>query len=994
MSQLSIWLGFHSFTRFKLQESFSVQSFFLSSDWGICSNVSGGLFVFKLPLQSPHKPLNISVKVMQISFNHSMALILTTSGDIWLWGEDNSKSGLFGQQNIYFSQIPIKLDNFSSSQIMQANLSDTHAGALCSEGFLYTWGTGLNGELCSELTSSPRPQIVENSKIFNISQVLCGKNYTAICTKGGFMYIYGKKHDFAINFANQVSQPFAIQELEDHFIDQIFDSNFGIILLTDEGKCFLLENSSKRIIGMNCNKKLRMVATCKNGVVGITNDKKKMYMWAKDEYQWVLSIFKFKNGLISYIQSGKSDVICVVGSCLEDVEKVSMYGESPETSPLRTREKERLEFDEIFSKYETTIASSGLNLQKESCTNMVKVISKPLIEVFRALRNYVLVQIMFKKAYASSFTPNYIEKAIQRAILVKKSFAFQCIKSFSQYHCNTDPKLFNCVRGIRLVSSKLFRVLSKWVFKKIVGNKFRKRSAYLKRKNQIADLLKKASKRFRMKVLNRIIFKGNRESFRKTVLKKFKFNTLKKKLDLYFDVLINKSLINQRKVSFIRISVLTNLKIEQVLQGCFKKWLKSLDKWKSQKIIDNLKRNAAILIFSQLQSVVKTRYLSLLSLIKPKKTLFEYKYGAFMLYSTLNKVIHKKVIQSFNAVLRFHFPSYVEMMGDLLKIVVYRWIVSCFHAIKIYSMNAYNQKIVKCALFFQSYYEKSKYRQALRGFNAFKVPFFNKSMYSEMLMEKSFRSQAGYSWFITPPGSPGPDSFNDSDIKMTSLIVKSSSNLNIERKASLTSMQKSLVLKFSEKITNESKSGQLIVPSKSKGKTQVKAAIPEKKSALTDFLKDKQKKPLIKPKEPISLIQKKKIEVLAKTPSKSIFDEADRKVIRYRNSSENLKNVIQKFLKTRLLHVFFSLKHHKGPRKSKAPNLLNILQANPQSDQAKDSIKTLSIASKSTISDLTPKKSSQSSVWKSKLISLGLNKIFRIIILHEKKSVITRFTNK
>jgi hypothetical protein len=541
------------------------------------------------------------------------------------------------------------------------------------------------------------------------------------------------------------------------------------------------------------------------------------------------------------------------------------------------------------------------------------------------------------------------------------------------------------------------------VFKKIVGDKFRKRSAFVKRKSRIAELLQKATKRYRRKPFSKIVFRGNRDAFRKSVASKVKFGAFCRKLDLYFDVLINKSLINQRKLSFVRLNAFSSLKFEQALQRSFKRWLKALTVWKNNKIVNNLKKNAAILIFSELQSLVKTRYHSFILLLKPRKSVFEIKFGAFLLFSTIGKAINKSMIQSFNAILRSRYHSSLESMGDVLKIAIHRLVIASFHSIKIYSISYYNNKIVKFALFAQSYSEKNRYRQKLKGFNSFKVPYFNRSMFSEITMEKSFRSQPGCGIVLTPPSSPWPDFSISSELLQKSMLVKSCSNKSIERKPSLTSMQKNMVMKISEKISTESKSSQVLSQAKPKGKISSKPLLPDKKPPLSD-LKDKAKKPAPKTKDQ-PLIQRKRSETFPKEAPKTTLKDSDRKTLRYRNSSEKLKNTLQKFLKSRLLNVFLSFKHFRTLKNSKLLITLNNARAigtQPPTEQPspRTSIKALSIASKSsqktesTVPDLTPVQTSAAATWKSKLISLGLNKIVRILTIHDKKLVFKRLLIK
>lgn len=87
----------------------------------------------------------------------------------------------------------------------------------------------------------------------------------------------------------------------------------------------------------------------------------------------------------------------------------------------------------------------------------------------------------------------------------------------------------------------------------------------------------------------------------------------------------------------------------------------------------------------QISKLLKNSFSEFLTLIKPKKPGHEQKYGAFMLFSTMQKVVNRKKINFFNVFFRVYNESYTEIMGGYLKMIFNRRVSSSFHSIKLHA---------------------------------------------------------------------------------------------------------------------------------------------------------------------------------------------------------------------------------------------------------------------------------------------------------------------
>ena len=902
MNSLGIWVDFSVFQEISPLASKSPQTFCLSSSWLIISTKDSELLYH--PLASPPLHLNLREKVNLLCCNSTLALILTTSGDLWLFGQD--PNNLFLPETLT-EFTPMKLPKFAENRITHVSLSSKHGAAVCTGGLLYTWGAGPEGELCSDSTLSRTPQAVAGTKIFHIVFVVCGEGYTGICTTAGYFYLYGKNQWMT---GEVHSGPFNLASLENYFIEKAFDSEFGVVLLTDEGKCVLLEKNVG-LVALNSHKKIESVAVCRTGISGLSMDKSKIYVWKKKDFRWETQVFKFKKGRVEKIASGLNNSIVMLGCELSTIaETLSAASESPETTPSKEMNKDRKIFQLIYKQYDSSPMSSSIKLSKEGIKHFAKFVNRQISRVFKTLQNYSYMIAMMKRAYATSITPNSIEKAVQRLNLIHKSFALKMIYKFSRGNYEGNTSLRKNTKAIVKMYPVFNRIANRIIFRIVDATTAHRRLRAIM-KGQIVPKIAKIISRTMKNSLLRLLRLGNKESLQRSRAKKLIELICSKRISAYIEPLTNSKLLKMQKLALSSISrILKKINLLQ-LKKYSRFWLDSSKSKKPVSGQSRLKVHASTMLYSYLSKLILRSYSSLFSLSKPKKSQYQLKCGAFMLCSTLLKIINVNRIHSFSMILRLKCSSHNELIASQLKVLYSKRLIYGFQCIKVFSITNMNKKIVKFVLFLQSFGEKKKYRQALRGLNAFKLLYFSCSQIMDSTSDRPSKGSS-YGIIITPPSSPNLVR-NELEIPK---ITKSSSSNNIERRLSLHTFQQTLIKKFSDKITQESKST-VIGENNNNGKGKAityrsssKQTATDKRNAYAESQKKKiqQKNGKGKEKKLISMNDKKAVESLIRPNLNGLFDEHDRKIIKYRNGLKPLAQMLGKLREKITKPVFYLIK--------------------------------------------------------------------------------------
>lgn len=142
--------------------------------------------------------------VKQISCGDGHCLAVTEYGDVLSWGNgvngvlghgtgDSSTSVLWG--------VPRVVETLQGVEVAQVAGGAHHSAAITTEGQLFTWGEGAQGQLGRELPSGHRfdgvPRVVEIEG--EVAQVACGFAHTLILTAEGAVYGCGN------NLSNQIA---------------------------------------------------------------------------------------------------------------------------------------------------------------------------------------------------------------------------------------------------------------------------------------------------------------------------------------------------------------------------------------------------------------------------------------------------------------------------------------------------------------------------------------------------------------------------------------------------------------------------------------------------------------------------------------------------------------------------------------------------------------------------------------------------------------------
>ena len=395
----------------------------LNSTFVVVATNENQVFYYAAPYAQDPVHIPLVETVIDIQTNKTMALFVTQTG-IWLFGEDLQQAGLFGLEGIYSSEIPVRLEGTPNGRIVSASISDGHGGIVCEDGSLYTWGTGLNGELGSKYLKKAKVHKVDNGDFFKAMQVVCGEEFTGIVTQGGFLYLYGSRQKCICGGINGF--PAIIPSLEPHFVSKCHAFKKGLALLTDKCEIFY----SKRclcLFKLHSNLPVSHLATFEYGICGLSRDKTTLYLWSEDQ-NWKLKVLGLNNS-VNLIHSGHGNEIGLFGSNFDLIHEQSEKTENDSNSNSELAAQDRTDFDSIFGNFNLKPVSHYFtNSQLDSCKILFIVISKNFAEGFRKIKEFGLIKLYYQKVYFSKIVLNAIEKIELIMRFRNRKFAFGKIK--------------------------------------------------------------------------------------------------------------------------------------------------------------------------------------------------------------------------------------------------------------------------------------------------------------------------------------------------------------------------------------------------------------------------------------------------------------------------------------------------------------------------------------------------------------------------------------
>jgi alpha-tubulin suppressor-like RCC1 family protein len=138
-------------------------------------------------------------KQVSAGFLHTTAI--KTDGTLWTWG--NGDSGRLGRQYSTTVQVPVRLDPtnriwadtattpFEPDELYTLSAGNLHTAAIKTDGTLWNWGRGVNGQLGTNDTSARTTPTTTFAGGTNWKQVSCGGYYTAAIKTDGTLWTWG-----------------------------------------------------------------------------------------------------------------------------------------------------------------------------------------------------------------------------------------------------------------------------------------------------------------------------------------------------------------------------------------------------------------------------------------------------------------------------------------------------------------------------------------------------------------------------------------------------------------------------------------------------------------------------------------------------------------------------------------------------------------------------------------------------------------------------------
>ena len=133
----------------------------------------------------------VNDKNMSLEMGNKFSVGLTTSGQVWTWGDNTF--GELGQGNTKpYEDEPVQIKSIRN--IKDIGAGNYHAVALDEDGNVYTWGLNNVGQLGNNTNDGEKAPIKING-LSNIVKVDAYKNITTALDSNGNLYAWGEGYD-------------------------------------------------------------------------------------------------------------------------------------------------------------------------------------------------------------------------------------------------------------------------------------------------------------------------------------------------------------------------------------------------------------------------------------------------------------------------------------------------------------------------------------------------------------------------------------------------------------------------------------------------------------------------------------------------------------------------------------------------------------------------------------------------------------------------------
>ena len=411
----------------------SIKTSNFSESWGVFLTTTGEAYEI---LQNTPELFLLTRKIKQISCNISIVCLVSTTGQLFIKGKDPSEFGLLGIPNCYESDlVPI----LPSILVFGASVGPSHVGVLDRSGNMYTWGTGNDGELGTEkITKKQPPTLIQSAKIFSVKQINCGAGFTAICTAGGFLYIYGKLPHCSQFSNNILKSPYSIKGSEKLFVSQIVSCADFITILSDNKEAFITHGCLQLI---KLPYKYKTIAGSSSVLYGITNDDQVLHEWKfSNEYSCRISnleanVYAFDESCKGKVQIFSGSLLSLSFPCINKTQGIMKL-----VSNLKIQIENANETQNVIKKCRYSNDHKILRGGKMAS----RIVLMQLKDCFAELKEYVNMKRFWNMNKKMSQLIDFLSKSYQRINVIHKSKAF---KEF--LYCNKLVEELGIIRKIK-----------------------------------------------------------------------------------------------------------------------------------------------------------------------------------------------------------------------------------------------------------------------------------------------------------------------------------------------------------------------------------------------------------------------------------------------------------------------------------------------------------------------------------------------------------------
>ena len=137
---------------------------------------------------SPIQTVTYDTNWNQVAAGYRHSIGVKKDGTMWLWGFNTQ--GQLGDNSIVHRSSPVQTLGFAATWVM-ASAGKNHSSAIKSDGTLWSWGLGTNGQLGDNTATTKSSPIQTSTYGTNWKYVSCGLNYSAAVKFDGTIWCWG-----------------------------------------------------------------------------------------------------------------------------------------------------------------------------------------------------------------------------------------------------------------------------------------------------------------------------------------------------------------------------------------------------------------------------------------------------------------------------------------------------------------------------------------------------------------------------------------------------------------------------------------------------------------------------------------------------------------------------------------------------------------------------------------------------------------------------------